>query len=440
MNISYLFRKMFFPTLFGMVCSSLVNITDGIFVGHGVGSDALAAVNMCAPLFMIATGLALMLGAGGSVVVSIHLSKNNNKAANINMTQAVSTLAVLGILLSVFPRIFPSFTYQLLGGTEILFPLMEDYMKWIAPSMFATVMVCAGMFFIRLDGNPTYAMLCEVIPTICNVILDALFIFTFKLGVAGAALASAISMYIGLIMVVFYMAFKMKTIHFYKPKFSNTAIGLYFRNIGYMCKTGFPSLLGELAMSCVILTGNICFVKLLGENGVAAFSVGSFCLPIIFMIGNSIAQSAQPILSYNHGNGQESRVSQMYRLELIVGVIGGTLLTLFGAVFCRPLATMFLDSGTVAHSIATAGLPLFATGFLFTTFNLVQIGYYQSLEKAGKACMIMLLRGFVIMVPAFFFLPGIFGTYGLWLAIPITEFLTTIIILATEAIARRRIA
>lgn len=118
MNISYLFRKMLIPTFLGMVCSSLVNITDGIFVGRGVGSDALAAVNMCAPIFMIATGLALMLGVGGSVVVSIHLSKHKFKAADINMTQAFTTAGVLGALLAAFPMVFPQFTYNLLGGTD----------------------------------------------------------------------------------------------------------------------------------------------------------------------------------------------------------------------------------------------------------------------------------------------------------------------------------
>ena len=437
MNISYLFKKMFIPTFLGMVCSSLVNITDGIFVGRGVGSDALAAVNMCAPIFMIATGLALMLGVGGSVVVSIHLSKHKVKAANINMTQAFTTLGVLGLLLAAFPMIFPQVTYNLLGGTELLFPYMAHYMKWVAPTMFVFVLVCAGMFFIRLDGSPTYSMLCEAIPTLLNVVLDIIFIFPLKMGVEGAALASAISMTIGFLMVLYYMFFRTKTLHFYKPKFSHTAMGLYLRNIGYMTKNGFPSMLGELAMSCVVLTGNICFVKYLGEDGVAAFSVGSFCLPIIFMIGNSIAQSAQPILSYNYGSSQTVRVHQMYRMELLVGVVGGILLTIAGMILCKPLASLFLEPGTNANAIAVAGLPFFSMGFLFTTLNLVQTGYYQSLEYAGKASIVMLLRGFVFMIPAFFLLPHLVGTKGLWLAIPVTEFLTTLAILVMEVVRKR---
>lgn len=438
MNISYLFRKMLIPTFLGMVCSSLVNITDGIFVGRGVGSDALAAVNMCAPIFMIATGLALMLGVGGSVVVSIHLSKHKFKAADINMTQAFTTAGVLGALLAAFPMVFPQFTYNLLGGTELLFPYMAHYMKWVAPTMFVFVLVCAGMFFIRLDGSPTYSMLCEAIPTLLNVVLDIIFIFPLKMGVEGAALASGISMTVGFLMVVYYMFFRPKTLHFYKPKFSSTAMGLYWRNIGYMSKTGFPSMLGELAMSCVVLTGNLCFIKYLGEDGVAAFSVGSFCLPIIFMIGNSIAQSAQPILSYNYGSKQSFRVRQIYRLELIYGIAGGVLLTLVGMVLCKPLASLFLEPGTNANVLATAGLPFFSISFLFTTLNLVQTGYYQSLERAGKASLVMLLRGFVFMIPTFFLLPHLVGAKGLWLAIPVTEFLTSMVIVAIELIRKKQ--
>lgn len=432
MNITYLFRKMFIPTLLGMVCSSLVNITDGIFVGRGVGSVALSAVNMCAPFFMIATGIALMLGAGGSVVVSIHLSKGAKKAADINMTQAMTTSAFLGFLLAAFPILFPSFTFKTLGGTDLLIPLMAEYMKWISPTMFVFVVVCAGMFFIRLDGSPTYSMLCEAVPTLLNVVLDYLFIFPMKMGVEGAALASGISMFVGFFMVMAYLIFRPKTLHLYKPKISRTALGLYIRNLGYMCKAGFPSLLGELAMSCVILVGNLCFVNMLGEEGVAAFSVASFCLPIIFMIGNSIAQSAQPILSFNHGNGQEERVHKTYALELKVGILGGILLTAIGILLSENLASLFLERGTNANGLAVSGLPFFAAGFLFTTFNLIQIGTYQSIEQSGKACLIMSLRGFIYLIPAFYLLPGLLGTLGLWLAIPVTELLTTLTILVME--------
>ena len=197
-------------------------------------------------------------------------------------------------------------------------------------------------------------------------------------------------------------------------------------------------MLGELAMSCVVLTGNLCFIKYLGEDGVAAFSVGSFCLPIIFMIGNSIAQSAQPILSYNYGSKQSFRVRQIYRLELIYGIAGGALLTLAGMVLCKPLASLFLEPGTNANVLATAGLPFFSIGFLFTTLNLVQTGYYQSLERAGKASLVMLLRGFVFMIPTFFLLPHLVGAKGLWLAIPVTEFLTSMVIVAIELIRKKQ--
>lgn len=127
----------------------------------------------------------------------------------------------------------------------------------------------------------------------------------------------------------------------------------------------------------------------------------------------------------------------MYRLELIVGVVGGILLTIAGMILCKPLASLFLEPGTNANAIAVAGLPFFSMGFLFTTLNLVQTGYYQSLEYAGKASIVMLLRGFVFMIPAFFLLPHLVGTKGLWLAIPVTEFLTTLAILVMEVVRKR---
>ena len=108
-------------------------------------------------------------------------------------------------------------------------------------------------------------------------------------------------------------------------------------------------------------------------------------------------------------------------------------------VLCKPLASLFLEPGTNANSLATAGLPFFSIGFLFTTLNLVQTGYYQSLERAGKASLVMLLRGFIFMIPVFFLLPHIVGIKGLWLTIPVTEFLTTMAIILIECFRKRSI-
>ena len=179
MNISRLFRKLLIPTVLGMVFSAVFVITDGIFVGKGIGSDALAAVNITAPLFMITTGIGLMFGVGASVTASILLSQGKIKAANINITQAlgISTLLILVMSALCLTSLEP--IGRLLGSSERLLPDVMEYMKWYVPFLVFYLLLTAGMFFIRLDGSPNYAMLCNAVAAVTNVILDYIFIFRF---------------------------------------------------------------------------------------------------------------------------------------------------------------------------------------------------------------------------------------------------------------------
>lgn len=180
MNIPRLFRKLLIPTVLGMVFSAIFIITDGIFVGKGIGSDALAAVNITAPLFLLNTGVALIFGIGASVVASIHLSHRKIKVAQINITQAVIVSSLLLTAYAVFVLCNTEKVALCLGSSERLLPLAVEYIYWFMPFLPFSALLSSGMFFVRLDGSPNYAMVCNIIPALINIILDYLFIFVFE--------------------------------------------------------------------------------------------------------------------------------------------------------------------------------------------------------------------------------------------------------------------
>lgn len=171
-KISSLFRAMFFPTLIGMAFNSALNICDGMFVGHGVGSDALAAINIVAPLFLICAGLGLMFGIGASVIGGIRLAEGNVKAARIIMTQAyiagavIFGMVILGSLLFTRPLLY------MLGCSPALEELATDYLLWLLPGLVFFYLQCAGMMLIRLDGSPRYAMSVQIVAAVLNIFLD----------------------------------------------------------------------------------------------------------------------------------------------------------------------------------------------------------------------------------------------------------------------------
>ena len=430
-SIPRLFGKMFIPTLLGMLLASTVNIVDGAFVGHGVGSDALAAVNIVAPFFLVTTGVGLMFGAGVSVVASVHLSRGNVHAANLNVTQAFAVGTLLMVALSLVVMTFPAATARLLGASEGLTPYALDYMRWIIPALPFYMLMSIGLFVLRLDGSPVWAMVCNALPALLNVALDYLFIFPLNMGIGGAALATALSELFGCLVVLAYMLRWRRTVRFCRVKLTRTSLALTARNIGYQVKLGASSLIGELAIACTMLTGNFVFIRRLGDDGVAAFSVACYCFPLVFMVGNAIAQSAQPILSYNYGAGLSARVRQTRNLTLRLAVVCGVLMSLLGVTESSFIVSLFLPAGTAAGRIAAEGLPLFSLAFLFFALNLVIIGYFQSLERFKRATAFMLLRGFVFVVPSLLLLPLAVGDDGLWLAIPLSEALTFAAILVT---------
>ena len=430
MNISTLFRKLLIPTVLGMVFSALFVITDGIFVGKGIGSDALAAVNITAPLFMIAAGIGLMFGVGASVVASIHLSQGKRKVASINITQAIAFSALLILILSALCLYFIEPLARLLGSSDRLLPLAVEYMAWYIPFLVFYEVLNIGMFCIRLDGSPTYTMMCNAVAAILNIILDYIFIFEFGWGIMGAAFATSLGTVVGGLMTLIYLLRFSRTLHLCRIKLSIKSLLLTLRNIGYMIKLGSSAFISEASIACMMFLGNYVFIRYLGEDGVAAFSIACYFFPIIFMVYNAIGQSAQPILSYNFGAGNGARVRKAFRLALLTAVAAG--LGFFGltALFSRWIVAMFIDSSCPACAIAVRGLPLFASGFVFFAVNIVSIGYFQSVERPRPAMAVTVLRGFVFMAACFFGLPLLLGVEGIWLAVPLAEALTFAVVAA----------
>lgn len=425
-----LFRRMFFPTLLGMVSGVVLNITDGAFVGHGVGSDALAAVNIVAPVYMLITGIGLMFGIGGSVVASVHLAKNETKAARINITQSYLGGLIVGCWLAALILSFPETTCRLFGASDRLIPEARSYLFWIALFQPFCMMAETGLFALRLDGQPRLAAGIHIATALLNIFLDWLLIFPLHMGLEGAAIATASCYGLCGIICLVYSAFYARTLRLHVLKPSLTSLHLTLRNLAYQVRLGFSAFIGEIALSVLFVTGNYQFMRFTGEDGVAAFSVACYCTPIIFMLASSITQSAQPIISFGHGKNIPQRVLEAARISLFTAVGGGIGIVMVLALGAPQIASIFLPEGCAAHAICAQGLPLFAISALFTIVNVVCVGYYQSIERATRATVYTLLRGFVFMPAAFLLLPALFVPEGLWIALPLAEFLTTIVILA----------
>ncbi|MBO4332876.1 MAG: MATE family efflux transporter [Paludibacteraceae bacterium] len=428
-KIPALFRSIFLPTLLGMVCMSVMTMIDGAFVGHGVGSDGLAAVNIFCPLWLIMSGIGLMFGIGCSVVSSIHLSQNNLKAAHINVTQAFMA-GTIALMVWLITETFSETVARALGASDRLLPYVLDYQRWLSRSFPAIFLQSVGLMVIRLDGSPKYAMFCSSLPSIVNVVLDYVFLFIFHQGLEGVAIATAIGCWTGGIMVIVYILFLRQTIRLYKIKASLTSLKLTVRNLIYQMRLGFSAMLGDLFIAVLMFVGNYVFLKYLKEDGVAAYSVACYIFPFIFMTGNAIAQSAQPIISFNYGAGSKERVKEALTVALKVGLVSGMLIVLCTDFFIDFVVGIFVEAESNAAHIAKEGIPWLSICFIPYILNVVLIGYHQSIENAKQSTIYAFLRGFVLMIPCFLILPPLIGETGMWLAMPLSELISLLLIVS----------
>ena len=348
-----------------------------------------------------------MIGAGCSVLASIDLSQGRVRMARARLTQAMVFVTIIAVIAILAIMLFPTRMAYILGSSEHLLPLVKDYLIWFAPSLLFQMWTEVSLFSIRLDGAPRLAMWCSITSAVLNAMLDWLFIFPLGMGVMGAAMATSICCFVGAMIAVVYMLFHAHKMRLHPLHLSRRGLSFFGHDIAEQCKVGFSTLLNQMTMAMLFFVGNHVFMRYLGDDGVGAFGISCYYMPFVFMIGNAIAQSAQPIISYNFGLGQTSRVREALRVSLETAVVCGILPTLLFMFFPQWLVALFLDTTTPAAQMAIEGFPYYCTGFVFFVLNLAAIGYYQSVERVIPATAFALLRGVVFFGPVLSLLAGI---------------------------------
>lgn len=437
-GIRKLFVRQLAPTMMGMISTALFIITDGIFVGRGIGSDALAAVNIVAPLYMVATGLALMFGMGGAIVASIHLSRGKARVAGILTTQSLVTSCAVILPVTLAAMIAPKRLSTTLGAEGTLLAPAAEYLFWYALFLVFTVIDSSMPFFVRLS-RPKYAMWVLLLSAGMNILLDYLYIFVFGWGLTGAAVATGTGQAMGALLLIRFLMRPQSAVRLTRFKASLKSLRLTLRNMAYTVRLGFPALLGEGTLALMMLVGNYVFISYLGKDGVAAYSIICYLVPVLFMLFNGIIQSAQPIISYNYGLGEVKRYKRTFFLALQTGIAASLACTVVMVFFSRGIVSLFVaDLQGAAARYADEGLRLFSVDLVFFAFNMICIGYYMSIERMGRAVLITLMRGFFPVV-TFFTLPSLLGVNGIWLAVPAAEAATTLYITASMIYDRRTI-
>lgn len=421
MQPSKLFLKYLIPSLFGLMLMAINILVDGLFVSHGVGEPALAGVNIASPIYSVILSVSLWIGMGGATLYSIALGQQNPRRAQKIFTHALvlallTTGSIIGLCL-----VFELQLAYLFGATDAIVFYVVDFLHIIL--VFGLVLVLENILsiFIRNDGNPNLAMLGLVVTSLVNIILNYIFIFIFHWGVRGSAYATIIGTFIGIIVLLTHFWTSKNQLRVVRTKLDLPMLGNIF-------VIGFPSFIVEGTFAVMIIAFNITFSHHTGETGLVAYSVVNYMHAVLIMLFIGVGVAVQPITSYYHGAKLYQRMGQIVSIGLRTGFGLGIALFVFGLVGKELIIDMFGIAEPQIIEYAKIGIVYFFSGYLFLGINSVLVQFYQSIEKTRIATLITLSRSVILFIPLLWIMPNLFGENAIWLAFPVAEGLTVLII------------
>ena len=407
------------PALGGLFVTYLYNVVDGIFVGQGVGSVALGAVNIAVPFITTVVALTAMFPMGGATVVAIRMGRGDRDGANRAFMTAFSLTLLMATALMLVGMAFSRQIMDISGAKHLSAELREmaaQYLFYYAAFSVPMLMGTCLSVFVRNDGLPTLSFVGMCAGAAANIFLDWLFIFPLNMGVIGAAIASGLGQVLTVLILLTHFLRKRGELRFRRFAVSGALIGK-------VCKRGVPEAVTQLTMPVTALCYNLMLSRLIGDIGVSTFSVLSFIYSLANAVLSGVAQGLQPLWGLCYGRKDTDGMAWYLRSGLVINTVLSVLI--YGGLFCfdAPVIRIFNREADLVAA-ASAALPFFALSFVPMALNLSYTAYFFSTKRTGTANAIAVSRGIAVKALLIFCLPLTFGTKAIWIAPFVTELLT----------------
>ena len=419
--VSTLLRRFAVPSVIAMLVSALYNMVDQLFIGHSIGVLGNAATNVAFPLSMVCTSIGLLCGIGGAANFNLCMGRREPEHAKSYVGNAISMLAILGVILCVAVQLFLRPMMLLFGATPDVIDYACTYTRITSIGFPFLIVTIGGSNLIRADGSPKFSMLCNLVGAIVNTILDPLFIFVFHMGMAGAALATITGQILSFALVVFYLrGFKTLPLSLsdLKPNMACWA---------RIAALGATPAFNQVAMMVVQIVMNNTLTYY-GSNSVYGSDIPLACAGIIskvnmlffsFVIG--ISQGLQPIVSFNFGAQKYDRVKDAYKKAVFAATAISIVAFLCFQFFPRQIIGIF---GSGSEEYLHFAERYFRIFLFFTFLNGIQpvsSNFFTSIGAPKKGIFLSLTRQIIFLLPLLLIFPYLFGIDGVMYTAPIAD-------------------
>ncbi len=408
------------PAIIGMTITSIYNIIDSIFIGHGVGPMAIAGLAISFPLMNLVVAFCTLVSAGGSTLASIRLGQKDMKGATEILSHTLICCITNSFFFGILSFIFLDDILIFFGASAETLPYARSFMQVILLGTPISYTMIGLNNVMRATGYPKKAMLTSMVTVVANIILAPLFIFHFGWGMRGAAMATVISQLIGMVWVVSHFTQKESTVHFE---------GNIWIMKGKIVKSIFaigmsPFLMNVCACAIVIIINNS-LQNYGGDMAIGAYGIINRLLTLYVMIVLGLTMGMQPIVGYNFGAQKIDRVKQTLRLGIISGVVSTSSGFLICEFFPHAVSALFTDSDELID-LAVGGIRLAALMFPFVGAQIVISNFFQSIGKAKISIFLSLTRQLLYLLPCLLLFPNWWGLKGVWISMPVSDALAFI--------------
>ncbi len=404
-----------------MIGLSIYILADTFFISNSMGANGLAALNIAIPVYNLINGLGLMLGIGGASRFILFRVGKNRKGSDRLFTTVFSVGLMIGLVIMLAAVLFSRQVAAALGADETILESTAIYMKVMC--IFAPAFISNNIlsFFVKNDGQPKLAMIGMLCGSAFNIIFDYVFMFPLHMGMFGAALATAFSPVMGLLVLQTHLRKG-------KAEFGLLKTGLAFHYLPAVFAAGVPSFVIEMASGIVMIVFNKLIFGLAGNNGIAAYGIMANLLLVIMAVYNGVAQGSQPLFGETYANDNKKELHSTLRYAVVTVTLLSIVFYALTFGFSNQLASIFNSEGNmVMQTLAVSGFPLFFGQCFFLGMNVILIMYLISIERPLIAQILSLLKGFFIVVPLAFVLAHFLGMNGIWVTMTTTEFIVFVL-------------
>lgn len=423
-NILHLFWKFTLPAVIGVLIAGIQGIIDGFFIGNAIGSHGLAGITLAYPPYLAVIGAGIIIGIGSSSLIALKLGEGKNKEALEIMNTAFPLCLLAGIIFTAGGLIFCKTSISLLGTNGPALSLAREYLHIIFAGSVFMILAVALDPLVRNNGKPKLCMKIMVSGVLANVVLDYLFVMHLKMGMTGAATATILS---------FALPAALLTYHLFgsdaKMRLRLKSMRIEAAATLQILKAGVPSFVMQISFALVLFAQNYMLLRYGSELTVSAYGVIGYIFSMFYMLFEGIALGVQPIIGFNYGAGNYTRVLKTLKMTMLsctfIGALGFALVYLFP----ESLIQIFSQSDSELLDATVQGMDIFMFSLLVEGTVLLTAVYYQSINRVRAALFIHLGKIFVFLFPLLFILPKFFDLNGVWAASPTTEYLMAAVVM-----------